>query len=76
MFTIAIVLLHVTCAYSLDAAGLVESLLSPSGAQLLWILPWAAFFYALRIALFFVVPGVVIGNVILLAIDTGRDRYT
>jgi len=74
-FALGLMLLHVACAYALDAAGLVESLLSPSGAQLLWILPLAVIFYALRITVFFVVPGVVAGSVIVWLVDEMSDRY-
>jgi hypothetical protein len=62
-------LLHVAIAYALDAAGLIESLLSPSGTRLLWILPLAVAFYALRLVVYFVVPGVVAGSLLMWALD-------
>jgi hypothetical protein len=65
----ALLLLHVAFAYGLDAVGLVESLLSPSGVQLLWILPLAALFYAVRLASFFVVPGLVASALIFWLLD-------
>jgi hypothetical protein len=68
-FAAALLLLHVAFAYGLDAVGLVESLLSPSGVQLLWILPLAALFYAVRLASFFVVPGLVASALILWLLD-------
>ena len=74
-FALTILLLHVALSYALDAAGLVESLLSPSGAQLLWILPLAIFFYALRLTAFFVVPGLLVGSAMLWVIDKARDRH-
>jgi hypothetical protein len=74
-FALGLMLLHFTCAYALDAAGLVESLLSPSGAQLVWILPLAVIFYALRITVFFVVPGVFVGSVIVWLVDEMSERY-
>jgi hypothetical protein len=69
-----ILVLHFACAYALDAAGLVESLLSPSGGQLLWVLPLAVIFYALRLATYFVVPGLVVGCAILWLVEKARDR--
>lgn len=69
-----ILVLHLACAYALDAAGLVESLLSPSGGRLLWVLPMAVVFYALRLAAYFVVPGVVMGCAILWLVNKARDR--
>lgn len=45
----------------LDALGLVEGLLSPSGERLLWLLPLGAGFYVARLLALFVAPGLVIG---------------
>lgn len=64
-FASVIGLLHLVVAYGLDAAGLIESLLSPSGPRLLWILPLAVLLYALRLAVYFVVPGLVTGSLLL-----------
>ncbi|MBK9265278.1 MAG: hypothetical protein IPM54_36530 [Polyangiaceae bacterium] len=73
-FAALVVVLHVAFAYGLDAAGLVEALLSPSGADLLWLLPLAALFYAVRLASFFLVPGLVASAAILWLVDTVRAR--
>ena len=40
--------------------GLVESLLSPSGARLALVLPLSVVFFAARLLLFFVAPGLAI----------------
>ena len=64
IFAAVVLIAHTVLAYLLDAAGLIESLLSPSGARLLWILPLAVLFYALRITAYFIVPGVVLGALI------------
>lgn len=57
--------LHVALVYLLDALGLVESLLSPSGLRVLAVLPLAALFYVVRLALLFVMPGLVAAAVVL-----------
>ena len=70
-----IVLLHIVVAYVLDAAGLIESLLSPSGVRLLWILPLAMLLYALRLTVYFIVPGVVVGSILeWIANGAGRSK--
>jgi hypothetical protein len=74
IFAAAVLVLHTSSAYVLDTAGLIESLLSPNGERLLWILPMAVFFYALRIVALFVVPGLVVGNLILWLVDEVRGR--
>lgn len=65
IFAVVILVTHTLIAYALDAAGLIESLLSPSGTRVFWILPLAVIFYALRITAYFIVPGVVVGSLIL-----------
>lgn len=70
----AIVVLHIVCAYALDAVGLVESLLSPSGTRLLWVLPLAVLLYALRFSAYFVAPGLVVGCSILWLVDKADAR--
>lgn len=60
----AVLALHLVVAYALDAAGLIESLLSPSGTRVLWILPLAILLYLLRFAAYFVVPGLVVGSLL------------
>lgn len=47
----------------LDALGVVEGLLSPSGERLLWLLPLGVGFYAARLAVLFLAPGLVLGSV-------------
>lgn len=64
-FAGAIALLHLAVAYVLDAAGLIENLLSPSGPRLLWILPLAVLLYALRLTVYFLVPGLVAGSLLM-----------
>jgi hypothetical protein len=56
----ALLLAHVALAYALDALGLVESLLSPSGLRALAALPLAILFYLVRLALLFVMPGLLL----------------
>ncbi|EYF02212.1 Hypothetical protein CAP_7355 [Chondromyces apiculatus DSM 436] len=51
--------LHVALAFALDTLGLVESLLSPSGLRALAVLPLVLGLYAVRLALLFVMPGLV-----------------
>lgn len=72
--SLTLVLVHLVCAYVLDAAGFVESLLSPSGIQLMWILPLTVVFYAIRLATYFLVPGLLIGCGILWVLDHVRSR--
>lgn len=60
----SVALLHLVVAYVLDAAGLIESLLSPSGPRLLLVLPLAVLFYALRLTVYFVIPGVITGSLL------------
>lgn len=57
--------LHVALVYVLDALGLVESLLSPSGLRVVAVLPLAGLFYVVRLALIFVMPGLVAAAVVL-----------
>jgi hypothetical protein len=48
-------------ARALDALGLVESLLAPGSPRAFVAFPLAVLFYAARISLLFLVPGIVIG---------------
>lgn len=59
-----VLLVNLGGAYLLDALGLVERLLSPQGGMLAVLLPLAVVFYAARIAALFVVPGLVLGALI------------
>ncbi|MEZ4293681.1 MAG: hypothetical protein R3B70_01800 [Polyangiaceae bacterium] len=61
-------------AYLLDAAGLVEGLLSPNGATLAFLLPLALLFYGARLLLLFVVPGMLLGSAVLWAMDRQAKR--
>ena len=45
----------------LDTLGLIEGLLSPSGARLAWLIPLAVVFFASRLFAWFVGPGLVLG---------------
>jgi hypothetical protein len=54
-------LLNVLGARLLDRLGLIEGLLSPSGARLLVLVPVAVAFYAARFFAFFVAPGLLLG---------------
>ena len=54
-------LLNLLGARLLDALGLVEGLLSPSGARLALLVPVAVVFYAARFFAFFVAPGLLLG---------------
>jgi len=70
----AIGLLHLVVAYLLDAAGLIESLLSPSGPRVLVVLPLALLLYALRLTAYFVIPGVVAGSLLVWIVERKRIR--
>jgi len=62
-------------AYLLDAVGLVQGLLSPSGAALLYLVPLAALYYVVRLTALFVVPGVVLGAAVLWLFDRRRVSH-
>ena len=66
-------LVDVLGARVLDSLGLIEGLLSPSGARLLLIAPLAALFYAARFCALFVAPGLLLGAQLL---SLGRCRLT
>lgn len=76
LFAAAVLLLHFIAAQALDAAGLVESLLSPNGDRLLWVLPLAILLYTLRFAVYFVIPGLVVGSLLGWRRDASRARHT
>lgn len=61
-------------AYLLDALGLIEGLLSPNGVIIALLLPLALVFYAARLALYFVVPGLLLGALVLWAMDRADER--
>jgi hypothetical protein len=64
-------LLNLLGAYVLDALGLVEGLLSPSGGRLLLIVPVAVSFYAARFVAWFIAPGLLLGA-LLVSFRTAR----
>ncbi len=61
LWLLASALLNVIGARVLDALGLIEGLLSPSGGRLLLIVPVAVSFYAARFVAWFVAPGLLLG---------------
>ena len=62
IFVVALFLVDRVGAHALDALGVVESLLSPSGARVLVILPLCVLFFAARLLLVFVAPGLVLAS--------------
>jgi hypothetical protein len=54
-------LLNLLGARLLDSLGLIEGLLSPSGARLAVLVPVAVMFYAARFFAFFIAPGLLLG---------------
>ena len=71
-FALALFVIDVGGARALDALGLVEGLLSPSGERLLLLLPLAGVFYLARLLLLFVAPGVVVGSLVIWGIERRR----
>ncbi|HLM74238.1 MAG TPA: hypothetical protein VK459_16145 [Polyangiaceae bacterium] len=69
VFAAVILVLNLGGAYLLDALGLVEGLLSPHGGTIELLLPLAVVFYAARISLYFVVPGLLVGALSLWAME-------
>jgi hypothetical protein len=69
VFAAVIFLINLAGAYLLDALGLVEGLLSPHGGSIELLLPLAIVFYTARILLLFAVPGLVVGALLLWAMD-------
>jgi hypothetical protein len=54
-------LLNLLGAQLLDTLGLIEGLLSPTGAQLALLVPVAVVFYTARFFAFFIAPGLLLG---------------
>ena len=73
LFAAVVFTLNLGGAYLLDALGLIERLLSPSGGLVARMIPLAVVFYAARLLLLFVVPGLVVGALALWAFKMGRD---
>lgn len=65
------VLVNLLGSRLLDALGLIEGLLSPSGSRLLLIVPVAVSFYSARFIAWFVAPGLLLGA-LLVAIRKAR----
>ncbi|AKT36377.1 hypothetical protein [Chondromyces crocatus] len=61
--------LYVTLLYVLDAVGLMESLLAPSGLRALLVLPLALGLLAARLLLLFVMPGLVVAALLTLLLQ-------
>jgi hypothetical protein len=57
-------LAEVLARHALDRLGLIEGLLSPSGASPLLLVPLALCFFAARLFVWFVAPGLLLGAVI------------
>lgn len=72
LFAAVVFTLNLGGAYLLDALGLVERLLSPSGGLVALLIPLAVVFYAARLLLLFVVPGLVVGALALWAANKQR----
>jgi hypothetical protein len=71
-FWLVSALLDVLGARLLDSLGLIEGLLSPSGASALVLLPLAVAFYGARLAARFVAPGLVLGALLVAAFVSFR----
>ena len=61
ILTVALLAVNLGGAHLLDALGLVEGLLSPSGGRLLLLVPLAAAYYVARILALFLAPGLLAG---------------
>ena len=65
IFAAVIVAIELLGVRALAALGLVESLLSPSGGRALVALPIAVIFFAARLLVRFVLPGLVASSLLL-----------
>jgi hypothetical protein len=65
IFAVAIVMIEILGLRILAALGLVESLLSPGGGRALIALPIAVIFFAARLLVRFVLPGLVVSSLLL-----------
>jgi hypothetical protein len=72
IFGAAVLALNLGGAYLLDALGLVEGLLSPHGGTAALLVVLAAVFYTARILALFVVPGLVVGALLVWRWERGR----
>jgi len=66
-------LVYEALVLALDRMGLIERLLSPSGAGVALALVAALSMYALRLALIFVAPGVVVAWLLIAALEARRS---
>jgi hypothetical protein len=62
---VALVMIEILGVRILAAIGLVESLLSPGGGRALVALPIAVIFFAARLTVRFVLPGLVVSSVLI-----------
>jgi len=67
-------LLQLILARLLDRIGLIEGLLSPSGASPALLVPLALVFYAARLFAWFVAPGLVLGELCVSFRPAARER--
>jgi hypothetical protein len=65
IFAVAVVAIELLGVRILAALGLVESLLSPDGGRALVALPVAVLFFAARLLVRFVLPGLVASSLLL-----------
>lgn len=65
---------HLVLAYALDAMGLVESLLSAGGLRAILALVLGMVFYAVRLVLLFLVPGLLLSALSFWGIERLRGR--
>jgi hypothetical protein len=72
LFVLSLFLVDLGGARLLDALGLVESLLAPGGTRALLVLPLALVFYAARLLLVFVAPGLVLAFLVRLLLARWR----
>lgn len=71
-FAVALVAVELLGVRILSSMGLVESLLSPDGGRALVALPIAVIFFAARLLVRFVLPGLLVSSLLLAWL--GRER--
>lgn len=72
--SIALIALHEVMAFGLDRAELIERLLSPGDPSVIAVLFVGVCFYALRLGLLFVLPGVWLYTLIRVAFTALKHR--
>lgn len=65
IFAVVVTTIEILGARILTALGLVESLLSPGGGRALVALPLALIFFAARLLVRFVLPGLLVSSLLL-----------